>query len=216
MGSEDKLLQEYIENHTSPQSNTLKTISRLANIRLTRPRMLSGKVQGQLLKMLCQISKAKYVLEIGTFAAYATIAMAEGLPNDGEIHTIEIDDEMQDFINNSLSLSKHSHKIHLHIGSAYDIIPNLMEKYQFDIVYIDANKREYIDYYNMVIDSIPNGGIILADNTLWDGKVLENKPKTKDIQTLKIKEFNDIIQADQRVENIILPLRDGLSIIRKK
>lgn len=211
-----KGIDEYIDLHTTDESEALKTISRLAHIKLSRPRMISGKQQGQLLKMICQMIKAKNVLEVGTYAAYASIAIAEGLPDNGQLHTIEIDDEMQDFIEYNLSISSHGKKVHLHIGSAYDIVPDLVKKYRFDLVYIDANKREYLDYYNMVIDKLESGAIILADNTLWNGYVLDEEPLHRDIQTIRIKEFNDLIYSDDRVEQVILPLRDGLTIIRKK
>lgn len=216
MSNIDLKLDEYIDAHTTDESHALKTIERLANIRLTRPRMLSGKQQGQFLKMICQLMKARNVLEIGTFAAYASVAMAEGLPEDGEVHTIEIDDEMESFIKESLSFSDVGYKVRLYIGSAMDIVPRLMDNIDFDLVYIDANKREYIEYYDMVIDKLKSGAVIIADNTLWDGKVLFDNIKDSDIQTKKIIEFNDKIYLDKRVEQVILPLRDGLSIIRKK
>lgn len=216
MSNIDLKLDEYIDAHTTDESHALKTIERLANIRLTRPRMLSGKQQGQFLKMICQMLKAENILEIGTYAAYASIAMAEGLPPNGEVHTIEIDDEMESFIRESISISDVGYKVHLYIGSAMNIVPELTDSIDFDLVYIDANKREYIEYYDMVIDKLKSGAVIIADNTLWDGKVLFDNIKDSDIQTKKIIEFNDKIYLDKRVEQVILPLRDGLSIIRKK
>lgn len=216
MSNIDILIDEYIDNHTTEESPALKKIERLANLRLTRPRMLSGRQQGQLLKMICQMIRAKNVLEIGTFAGYASIAMAEGLPNEGSVHTIEIDDEMESFIKESLSLSNMGDKVHLYIGSAIEIVPSLVENIDFDLVYIDANKREYIDYYNLVINNLKTGALIIADNTLWDGKVVSDNIKDNDIQTKRIMEFNDMVCNDDRVEQVILPLRDGLSIIRKK
>lgn len=216
MSNIDLKLDEYIDAHTTDESHALKTIERLANIRLTRPRMLSGKQQGQFLKMICQMLKAENILEIGTYAAYASIAMAEGLPPNGEVHTIEIDDEMESFIRESISISDVGYKVHLYIGSAMNIVPELTGRIDFDLVYIDANKREYIEYYDMVIDKLKSGAVIIADNTLWDGKVLFDNIKDSDIQTKKIIEFNDKIYLDKRVEQVILPLRDGLSIIRKK
>ena len=155
----------------------------------------------------------KYILEIGTYTAYATLCLAEGADNDAEIHTIEVNDELEDFILKQLHKSKLKDKIHLHIGDAMEIIPQIDR--MFDLVFIDANKRHYIEYYNLIFDKVRPGGLIIADNTLWDGHVLET-PKPSDKQTIGIQQFNDMIAKDDRVEKVILPIRDGLTLIWKK
>ena len=152
------------------------------------------------------------ILEIGTYTGYATLCLAEGLPEDGEIHTVEIDDEMEDFIREQFEQSQFNDKIKLHIGDAREIVPYLNGL--FDMVYIDGDKREYCEYYDAVFDRVRSGGLILADNTLWNGKVWE-KPHPNDRQTLEIIRFNEKIKQDKRIEKIILPLRDGLTIIYK-
>ena len=157
--------------------------------------------------------RPKRILEIGTYTGYATICLAEGLSEDGEIHTIEINDELEDFIREQFQKTPLNKKIHLHIGDALDSIPRL--EGMFDMVFIDADKRRYCDYYDLIFDKVNSGGIILADNTLWDGKVLET-PHSSDKQTIGILEFNKKIKEDQRIEKVILPLRDGLTIIYKK
>lgn len=163
--------------------------------------------------MLVQINKPMRVLEIGTYTGYATICMAEALPENGEIHTIEINDELEDFIQMQLNKSIAKDKIRLHIGDALEIIPCLDG--MFDLVFIDADKRLYSKYYDLIFEKVPSGGIILADNTLWDGKVLEVSHYS-DKQTIGILEFNEKIRDDRRIEKVILPLRDGLTIIYKK
>ena len=174
--------------------------------------MLAGHLQGRILKMLVRIHRPQRILEIGTYTGYATLCLAEGLPEYGEIHTVEIDDEMEDFIREQFEQSKLKEKINLHIGDVREIIPCL--EGSFDMVYIDGDKREYCDYYNLVFDKLRSGGVILADNTLWSGKVWE-KPDPNDKQTLGIVCFNEMIKQDKRIEKIILPLRDGLTVIYK-
>lgn len=203
----------YILSHIDEEGELLAALNRDANVNLLRPRMISGHLQGRILKMFCQMLRPRRILEIGTYTGYATLCMAEALGEDAEIHTIEINDEMEDFIMKYFSRSPLKNKIRLHFGDAMEIIPTL--NLSFDMVFIDADKRLYNEYYDLVIDRIPSGGIILADNTLWDGKVLA-EPHRSDLQTIGIMEFNDRIKADRRVEKVILPLRDGLTIIRKK
>lgn len=207
------VIDEYILSHSDDEGELLAALNRDANVNLLRPRMLSGHLQGRILKMFCHMVRPMRVLEIGTYTGYATLCMAEALAEDAEIHTIEINDEMEDFIMKYFSLSPLKDKIRLHIGDAMEIIPSL--NMSFDFVFIDADKRLYCDYYDLVFDSLPSGGIILADNTLWDGKVLA-EPHRSDLQTIGIMQFNDKIKADPRVEKVILPLRDGLTMIRKK
>lgn len=206
-------LDQYILDHIDDEGDLLKALSRDAHVNLLRPRMLSGHLQGRMLKMFCRMMKPKYILEIGTYTAYATMCLAEGAADDAEIHTIEINDELEDFIMKHLHKSKLEDKIYLHVGEAENIIPHL--DVIFDLVFIDANKRHYNEYYDLVFDKVRSGGLIIADNTLWDGKVLET-PKQTDLQTIGILEFNDRIAKDERVEKVIIPVRDGLTLIWKK
>ncbi|KGN97129.1 O-methyltransferase [Porphyromonas sp. COT-290 OH3588] len=208
-------LEQYILEHSSPESPLRAEIYRAAHVRLIRPRMLSGHLQGNLLKMIAQMCRAKLVLELGTYTGYAAHCLAEALPEDGRVHTLESDDEMEDFIRHYINRAEYGHKIKLHIGDAMKLLPELMRQNDFDLVYIDANKRQYPDYYKLIIDHLHSGAVILADNTLWDGKVAL-EPKPSDVQTQCILEFNAMVQADERVENLILPLRDGLTLIRVK
>lgn len=209
----DKAIEEYILNHIDEEGDLLKALNRDAHVNLMRPRMLSGHLQGRLLKMFCRMIQPKYILEIGTYTAYATLCLAEGADDDAEIHTIEVNDELEDFIKKHLYKTKLKDKIHLHIGDAMEIIPTL--DYTFDLVFIDANKRVYSEYYNLIFDKVRPGGLIIADNTLWDGKVLD-VPKSGDKQTIGIQHFNNMIAEDDRIEKVIIPLRDGLTLIWKK
>lgn len=206
-------IEEYILSHSDDEGELLAALNRDANVNLLRPRMLSGHLQGRILKMFCRMLVPKRVLEIGTYTAYATLCMAEGMAPDGRIHTIEINDEMEDFINKYLDRSPHKEKITVHFGDALEVIPKLGG--EFDLVFIDADKRLYSEYYDLVFPMVRPGGLILADNTLWDGHVVE-VPRSADKQTLGIMAFNDKIKRDDRVEKVILPLRDGLTMIWKK
>ncbi len=206
-------IEEYILSHSDDEGELLAALNRDANVNLLRPRMLSGHLQGRILKMFCRMLAPKRVLEIGTYTAYATLCMAEGMAPDGRIHTIEINDEMEDFINKYLDRSPHKEKITVHFGDALEVIPKLGG--EFDLVFIDADKRLYSEYYDLVFPMVRPGGLILADNTLWDGHVIE-VPRSADKQTLGIMAFNDKIKRDDRVEKVILPLRDGLTMIWKK
>ncbi|MDR1809954.1 MAG: O-methyltransferase [Prevotella sp.] len=207
------MLEQYILSHIDDESALLKQLNRDAHVNLLQPRMLSGHLQGRLLKMFCRLLQPRFILEIGTYTGYAALCMAEGAPDDAEIHTIEVNDELEDFILKYLHCSKLKNKIHLHIGDALEIIPTL--DYTFDLVFIDANKRHYCAYYDLIFDKVRRGGLILADNTLWDGKVLE-EPLPADRQTIGIQQFNDRLAQDDRVEKVILPIRDGLTMIWKK
>lgn len=206
-------IEEYILSHSDDEGELLAALNRDANVNLLRPRMLSGHLQGRILKMFCRMLAPKRVLEIGTYTAYATLCMAEGMAPDGRIHTIEINDEMEDFINKYLDRSPYMEKITVHFGDALEVIPKLGG--EFDLVFIDADKRLYSEYYDLVFPMVRPGGLILADNTLWDGHVIE-VPRSADKQTLGIMAFNDKIKRDDRVEKVILPLRDGLTMIWKK
>jgi len=204
--------EAYILHHIDEENEQLTELYRMAHVKLLHPRMLAGHLQGRILKMLVRIHRPQRILEIGTYTGYATMCLAEGLPEGGEIHTIEIDDEMEDFIKEQFERTDLKDKIKLHIGDVMEIIPKLGG--MFDMVYIDGDKREYCDYYNLIFDKVRSGGVILADNTLWSGKVWE-KPNPNDKQTLEIIRFNEIIKQDKRIEKIILPLRDGLTVIYK-
>ncbi len=205
-------LEEYISIHSDAEPEYLAQVNRATHVRMINPRMCSGHLQGRVLSMFCHMIRPKRILEIGTFTGYSALCMAEALPDNGLLHTIEIDDELEDFICQNIEGSEYASKIKLHIGDALTVIDSLNET--FDLVFIDADKREYQAYYEAVLPKLRTGGFILADNTLWDAKVL--KPvDSNDWQTIEIMRFNDFIASDNRVEKVILPLRDGLTIIRK-
>jgi len=206
-------MNNYILSHIDEEGELLARLNRDAHVNLLRPRMLSGHLQGRILKMFCRMLRPERILEIGTYTGYATLCMAEALSETGLIHTIEIDDELEDFILKYFNQSEYKEKIKLHIGDALNIIPELDEI--FDLVFIDADKRLYSEYYDLIFDKVRPGGMIVADNTLWDGKVLE-EPHPTDRQTIGIQQFNDKIANDKRIEKVIIPLRDGLTLIIKR
>ena len=205
-------LEEYILAPIDPEGDMLSNLDRETHLFHLRPRMCSGHLQGKLLKMFVRMIQPKRILELGTFTGYSALSLADGLADGGELHTIEIDDELEDFIRSHFANSALASRLHLHVGDAREIIPSL--GMTFDLVFIDANKRQYLDYYNLVFDFVTAGGFIIADNTLWDGKVV-NPGAKPDAQTAGILEFNDFVAADTRVEKVILPLRDGLTLIHK-
>ena len=205
-------LEKYILAHIDPEDNLLAKLRRDTYVNLLRPRMVSGHLQGKILKMICRMIQPQYVLEIGTFTGYSAISMAAGMKSGSELHTFEINDELEDFTRSFLEQSEHKEKIFFHIGDALELVP-AMDKL-FDLVFIDGDKRNYIEYYDCVFPKVKKGGLILADNTLWDGKVIENVANS-DTQTKGILAFNNKIAADSRVEKVILPLRDGLTMILK-
>ena len=207
-------IEDYITEHIDSEPTILKQINREAQLKLLHGNMVSGHLQGRVLKMLVNMIRPQTILEIGTFTGYSALSMAEALGDDAILHTIEIDDEMEDHIINNLSRSKLSEKIKLHIGDANDIIP-LFEDEFFDLVYLDGNKREYWQNFEAALLKTKKSGFIIADNTLWHGKVIE-EVKSNDWQTKGIIEFNEKLKSDNRVEKVILPLRDGLTLIRKK
>ena len=206
-------IDEYILQHIDAEGDYLNALYRDTHLRLLYPRMASGHLQGRMLKMFVQMIRPQQVLEIGTYSGYSALCLAEGLPDGATLHTIEINDEQEDFTRPWLENSPYADKIKFYIGDAMKLIPQLNQ--QFDLVFMDADKRKYIDYYELVLPLLNQGGYIIADNTLWDGHVLE-EPHHTDMQTIGIKKFNDLIARDERVEKVILPLRDGLTIIRKK
>lgn len=209
-------LDDYILAHIDPEPEYLHRLWRATNLHLNYPRMASGHLQGRLLKMLVHMVQPRRVLEIGTFTGYSTLCMASALTDGAELHTIEINDEQEDFTRPWLEGSPWADKIHLHIGDALDLMPSLGT---FDLVFIDADKRHYVDYYRAILPHVRTGGFILADNTLWDGHVVDtdtaHQTAGKEAQTQGIKDFNDLVAADSAVERVILPLRDGLTIIHK-
>ncbi|MBO4871336.1 MAG: O-methyltransferase [Muribaculaceae bacterium] len=206
-------LEEYILSHIDEEPENLHRLDRDTHLRLLYPRMCSGHHQGRLLKMLVRMIQPRLVLELGTYSAYSALCLAEGLADDTcHVHTIEIDDELDDFIREHLAQSPVGHRVTLHIGDAAQVVPTI--EGDFDLVYIDANKRDYIAYYDLVMPRLRPGGFIIADNTLWDGKVADGA-EHHDAQTQGILAFNDRVAADPRVEKVILPLRDGLTLIHK-
>jgi len=209
----NKELEDYILTHTENEDQVLKDLSRETHVKMLRPRMLSGHLQGKFLKMICQMMNPKRILEIGTYTGYSAISMAMGTSDDCVIHTIDCNDELEYFTRKFIQQSGFESKIEFHIGEALEIIPKLEEG--FDMVFIDADKRQYIEYFEAVLPKLKQGGFILADDVLWDGKVVD-KVDPNDKQTQGILAFNDHVQKDDRVENLMLPIRHGLMIIRKK
>lgn len=207
-------LDDYILQHIDSEGEYLHALYRATHLKLLRPRMASGHLQGRILKMLVRMIRPAQVLEIGTYSGYSALCMAEGLSEGAMLHTFEINDEQEDFTRPWLENSPYADKIRFYIGDVLDLLPSMDIK--FDMAFIDGDKRRYKDYYELVLSKLNAGGYILADNTLWDGHVLEETTKHTDLQTLGIKEFNDFVAADERVEKVILPLRDGLTLIRKK
>ena len=214
-------LAEYIEQHSSPESDALRKITRSTHLELINPRMLSGHVQGRVLSMISQMIQPKRILELGTFTGYSALCLAEGLTENGKLLTIEHNDELEDMIRRNLALSPLGEKVELVIGDAKEAMRRLGERQEakgaelFDLVFIDADKKEYCDYLDLVLPLMREGGWILADNTLWDGHIVD-PAYDKDRQTVALRAFNDKVMQDERLEKVILPLRDGLTIIKVK
>lgn len=208
-----RLLEQYVLEHIDAEGNYLHRLWRATNVELLHGRMASGHLQGRLLKMLVRMIRPQNVLEVGTFSGYSAICMAEGLPEDGKVYTFEINDEMEDFARRWISGSAVAERIDFRIGDAIVEAPRL--GITFDMVFIDGDKRTYVEAYEMALSVVRTGGFILADNTLWDGHVVD-EAYDHDRQTQGIEAFNDHVAADNRVEKVILPLRDGLTLIRKK
>ena len=214
-------LAEYIEQHSSPESDALRKITRSTHLELINPRMLSGHVQGRVLSMISQMIQPERILELGTFTGYSALCLAEGLTEKGKLLTIEHNDELEDMIRRNLALSPLGEKVALVIGDAKEELRRLGERREakgkelFDLVFIDADKKEYCDYLDLVLPLMREGGWILADNTLWDGHIVD-PAYDKDRQTVALRAFNDKVMQDERLEKVILPLRDGLTIIKVK
>lgn len=205
-----KELQEYAEKHTTQESAVLKKINRDTHAQVLKARMLSGQLQGRLLSMISCLLKPRVILEIGTYTGYSAICLAEGLQEGGKVITIDINQELEDRVRGYFREADLQDRIDYRIGDATDIVPQLKEN--FDLVFIDADKENYTRYFDMVIDRVNLNGVILADNVLWSGKVLQDKA---DKDTRAIIEFNEKVQADERIENVLLPIRDGIMLMRK-
>lgn len=205
-------IEDYILAHIDAESDYLKRLYRDTCVNLLRPRMASGHLQGRMLKMFVEMIRPHNILEIGTYSGYSALCMAEGLAENGHLYTFEINDEQEDFTRPWIEGSPLAHRIDFIIGDALEVVPAM--DVTFDMAFIDGDKRHYIEYFEMVMKKLSKGGYILADNTLWDGHVLSTPPES-DKQTWGIKDFNDYITNDRRIEKVILPLRDGLTVIRK-
>jgi caffeoyl-CoA O-methyltransferase len=205
-------LEHYIEGHTTDESNILSQLNRETHLKVMNPRMLSGQVQGKFLEMISRMIQPKSILEIGTYTGYSAICLAKGLAENGLLHTIEINPELEQMASDYISKSGLRNSIRQHIGDASVIIHGL--DVLFDLVYIDADKENYLNYYKLVFNKVRNGGFILADNALWDGKVVETG-MTADRETKGIREFNDFVQTDSRVENVLIAIRDGIMLVNK-
>ena len=206
-------LEQYVENHSSAEPELLQELSRETHLKILQPRMLSGHFQGRVLSILSKMISPKYILEIGTFTGYATLCLAEGLSSDGILHTIDVNEELAEIQDKYFEKSPFRSQIVQHIGHALDIIPTLPNG--IDIVFIDADKKNYPNYFDAVITKMKKDGIILSDNVLWSGKILE-EVKNNDKHTQILLEYNKKINTDPRVESVLLPIRDGLTISRVK
>ena len=206
-------LDDYAVKHTSAEPELLAQLSRETFLKILQPRMLSGHYQGRLLSMISKLVKPERILEIGTYTGYSALCLAEGLRENGELHTIDINEELTGIQEKYFNLSPFKEKIHSHLGPATEIIPSISGK--FDLVFLDADKPNYPAYLELIIDKIEPGGVLLTDNVLWSGKVVE-KVVEDDVSTIALLEYNRRIAEDNRFETILLPVRDGLSITRKK
>ena len=209
----DEKLEDYVVKHTSQESDVLYDLNRQTHINVLQPRMLSGHLQGRVLSMLSHMIQPKRILEIGTYTGYAAICLAEGLQKEGQLITIDKNHELEDMANNYFEKAGYSDQIKMIVDDAIEAIPKLDKN--FDLVFIDADKTNYLNYYNLIIEDLPKNSYIIADNVLWSGKVLDEKEMT-DPDTKALSVFNEKIQSDSRVENVLFPIRDGLMVIRKK
>lgn len=205
-------LDNYVVAHSEAEPELLQQLTRETYQKILQPIMLSGPYQGRVLSMISKLKNPKSILELGTFTGYATLCLAEGLRKDGEIHTIDINEELVDFQRKYFDKSGYGHQIFQHLGDALDIIPTLNKT--FDLIFIDADKPNYVNYFHLIIDKLNSGGIILSDNVLWHGKVV--KPlDPKDTSTKAVLDYNTLLKEDSRIETVVLPIRDGLTISRK-
>lgn len=204
-------LDDYVARHSTPPDDYLYRLYRATHLHLLRPRMASGPVQGQLLRMLMQMVRPRTVVEIGTYSGYSALAMASGMPRGGVVHTFEVNDEQECFTRPWLEGAPYEARVEMWVGNVFELLPPM--QLQVDVAYIDANKREYVDYYDLLMPFMHSGSLLLADNTLWDGHVVD-PAYDRDAQTLAIRRFNDHVAADPRVEQLIFSERDGLTLMR--
>jgi caffeoyl-CoA O-methyltransferase len=209
----EKNLDKYIRDHCTPEDKVLEDLYRQTNLYVVNPNMVSGHIQGKLLEMMSYMIHPSRILEIGTYTGYSAICLSRGLKSGGKLHTIEVNDELREMSSRYFDLAGVSDKVVLHTGRAQDVVPTL--NFTFDLVFIDGDKREYCEYYNLVFEKVIKGGFIIADNVLWGGKI-GDEDAMKDPQTRGVVSFNEMIREDHRVEKMLLALRDGLMIIRKK
>lgn len=207
-----EVLDDYVVNHSEDEPELLQALTRETYQKILQPRMLSGHYQGRVLSMISKLVNPKYILEIGTYTGYSALCLAEGMQHNGELHTIDINEELEAFQRKYFNKSPYGHCIFQHIGNALDIVPTLNKT--FDLIFIDADKDNYPNYFNIIIDQLKTGGILLSDNVLWSGKVIE-PIKEDDISTKALLKYNRLLKDDPRVETILLPIRDGLTISRK-
>ena len=208
-----EVLDEYIVAHSEAEPELLQQLTRETHQKILQPIMLSGPYQGRVLSMISKLKQPKSILELGTFTGYATLCLAEGLQKDGEIHTIDVNEELVDFQRKYFDASAYGHQIFQHLGNALDIIPKLEKT--FDMIFIDADKPNYVNYFHLLIDKLKAGGIMLSDNVLWHGKVVAPLD-AKDASTTAVLAYNILLKNDPRIETVVLPIRDGLTISRKK
>lgn len=206
-------LENYVALHSEDEPGLLAELNRETHQKILKPRMLSGHFQGRVLSMISKLVNPKNILEIGTYTGYATLCLAEGIPADGSIDTIDNNEELVDFQKKYFDKSAYSKQIHAHLGNALDIITTLDKKY--DLVFIDADKENYINYFNLILPKMNSGGVILSDNVLWSGKVLE-EVKKNDVSTKVLLEYNKLLKENDRIETVLLPIRDGLTLSRVK
>ncbi|KAA5824151.1 O-methyltransferase [Algibacter amylolyticus] len=206
-------LDNYVVAHSENEPELLQQLTRETYQKILQPRMLSGHYQGRILSIISKLVNPKNILEIGTYTGYSALCLAEGMQNTGELHTIDINEELVDFQRKYFDKSNYGHQIKQHLGNALDIIPKLDAT--FDLVFIDADKVNYSNYFNVIIDKLNTGGIILSDNVLWSGKVLDTTFKKDDVSTPELIKYNALLKEDKRVETVLLPIRDGLTISRK-
>jgi len=208
-----KKIEQYVINHSQSEPKLLQELNKETWQKALVPRMLSGHFQGRVLSMLSKLIQPKSILEIGTYTGYSALCLAEGLQKNGELHTIDRNEELRDLQHKYINASTYKNQIKTYIGEALDVIPNINEN--FDLVFIDADKENYINYFHAIIDKMKTGGVILSDNVLWSGKVTEI-PNPKDKDTIAIIEYNTLLKNDPRIETVLLPIRDGLTISRVK
>jgi len=208
-----KELSDYCESNTSPETDILAQLNRETHLKVVSPRMLSGHLQGRFLSFISKLQQPKLILEIGTYTGYSALCLAEGLAENGKLISIDVNEETSAFAKLFIEKTEYANKIDLVLADAKDYIPTIKES--IDLVFIDADKKNYINYYHLVIDKLNKGGLIIADNVLWSGKITMPE-STMDKETIALHQFNQFVQQDNRVENMLLPIRDGLMVVRKK